>query len=294
MIQNQWTYLIAETIRGIRFAKVNSLASVFTISICTAVLGAVILCFLGLLSISEYKKDAKYIRAYLSSSYESEDDINRIRIHLTRIHGIDSIIFLSKEAALLEFKDEFGTEMLESLPYNPLPPSFIIYPGGYYSTAGQLQLLRKKLEVLKGVETISSIPAYLSWLDKWKAWVLWSCILVFVFIGTSLSLVISNAVKMNLYARKGLVENMKYCGASEFFLTLPFLLEGWILGGIGGALGIGAVIISFIFFNTLFPILPQVPYGMVSMSVIGFMSLLSSWASYATVRQFIHQGSSVH
>jgi cell division transport system permease protein len=225
----------------------------------------------------------------MDKNSESKEILQKMEIQLQTIPGIDSIVFVSKEEALEEFKQDFDREIMETIPYNPLPPSFIVYPGDYYNSAAQSKLLRTKLELLDGVEAISKVPGYLAWLDKWKMPVLLISLLCILFIVSALALIVSNAIKLNLYAKRGLIENMKYCGAGEAFITVPFMLEGLLLGFIGSLFGVLVTFTAFLFVKILFPDSTFGGRAEISAALIIFTSILGSWASFRTVRKFIHE-----
>ena len=109
-----------------------------------------------------------------------------------------------------------------------------------------------------------------------------------LFIAGSLLLIVSNAVKLNLYARRGLVENMKYCGAGESLIIIPFLLEGLILGAIGSLFGIATTAGAFFFLKLLIPNNTFGGQWQMSLLLLLFTSVIGSWASFRTVRRFIH------
>ena len=81
---------------------------------------------------------------------------------------------------------------------------------------------------------------------------------------------------------------MKYCGAQPFFIVVPFLVEGLLLGMIGSLIGI-AFCLMFYFSVDLF--LP----GFITLGILKFVFsvflitlLLTAISSYKTVKKFIH------
>jgi cell division transport system permease protein len=225
----------------------------------------------------------------MAQDAEGRKTLNRIERELQHITGLDSIVFINKDKALSEFKQDFGEEMIEALPFNPLPPSFIIYPGDYYKSASQSKLLRNRLKLIEGVEEISKVPAYMILIDKWKTPIIIISIFFILFIGGSMSLIVSNAVKLNLYTRKERVVNMKYCGAGEAFITIPFLLEGLILGAMGSLFGIATTVAAFFFLQLIIPGTDFKGQWQIILLLLLFTAILGSWASFRAVRKFIHE-----
>ncbi|MFC1585799.1 cell division protein FtsX [Fibrobacterota bacterium] len=289
-MRNQIGYLIMEAIRGFKDSRLSSLTAIFTIGICTSVLGFILITLWVIITTVNLQTGDNSIRIFMDQDHESAESIQQTEKALRNLTGMDSIIFVSKSEALEEFKRDFDRDMIEALPYNPLPPSFILYPGNAYASSAQSKMLRNRLKLLDGVEDISEVPTYLAWLDKWKMPVLIISLFFILFIAGALALIVSNAVKLNLFTRKVLVENMKYCGAGEAFITIPFLLEGLLLGLAGSLFGVASTAIIFVFFKLLFPDTLIGGQWKIFLVLIAFTSVLGSWASFKTVRTFIHKG----
>jgi len=267
----------------------SSLTSIMTIAICTSVLGIMLTFFSAVITFSSNEDQDRSIRIFIAQAAEDDLSLDIIRGELMKITGIDSIIFVSKQEAMNEFIRDFDSDMVELLPYNPLPPSFMVHPGRYYSSSAQQRLLRDKLRLIPGVEEISHVSVYLTWLDKWRLPALTLGLFCLLFIGLSLALIISNAVKLNLFTRRELVENMKYCGAGELYITVPFLIEGLILGAVGSIAGIVFTICSSLLLEVLIPGYEIGSLAGISLTVFIFTSLMGSWASFSTVRKFVNE-----
>jgi len=255
----------------------SSLTSIMTIAICTSVLGIMLTFFSAVITFSSNEDQDRSIRIFIAQA--AEDDLS-----LDIIRGE-----LMKQEAMNEFIRDFDSDMVELLPYNPLPPSFMVHPGRYYSSSAQQRLLRDKLRLIPGVEEISHVSVYLTWLDKWRLPALTLGLFCLLFIGLSLALIISNAVKLNLFTRRELVENMKYCGAGELYITVPFLIEGLILGAVGSIAGIVFTICSSLLLEVLIPGYEIGSLAGISLTVFIFTSLMGSWASFSTVRKFVNE-----
>ncbi len=286
----QLPYLIQEAARGFKSNKFLSATSVMTIGICASVFGFSLLILSIVIKFTEYRPEDAILRVYLAPESESDAARSALEADLRRLAGIDSLVFISKEEALEEFRSDFGEDMLASLNVNPLPHSYRIFPNAEYATASQNNILRLRLARLEGVEEVSAGSVYIAWLDKWKLPLWTGSFLLMLFVGGALALIIHNAVKLNLYARKVLVENMKYCGAGEAFIITPFLLEGVLLGFFGSLIGI----VTLAAFNYLGGLVsPQlsgvVPFWTVAGSILGLTMTIAAFASAGTVRNFLRE-----
>lgn len=287
-MKNQLGYLFLEAFRGFRSDKFLTVTSVITIGICTSVFAGLLLAFFLVRSLGGGGGDESVVRVFPVPAAESPQALDSLEAKLRSMPGLDSIVFVSKDDALVEFKRDFGEEMIRSLEWNPLPHSFLLYPSPNYRTAAQNRILVDKLKRMEEVEEASANTLYLAWVDKWKYPVQGGSILLMLLVGGALSLIIHNAVKLNLYSRRLLVENMKYCGAGQMFILTPFLLEGLILGICGSLIGVAALGSMLGLAGLVSPSLPsQVGFWSCSLSLLGATALIAGVASARTVRQFL-------
>jgi len=287
-VKNQLLYLLSEGFRGFKSSKDGVLASIFTIGICTSVLGILLMMLSAFLTKINNQNIDNSLRIFVLQNWESQDSLSLIKSELNRVPFIDSLVFISKEAALQEFKLDFNSEMVETLQSNPLPPSWILYPGRYYESHSRSRVLRDKLKMISGVEEVSEISPLLQWMDKWKLPVYAASIFCLLFVSIALSMIISNAVKLNLFTRKVLVDNMKYCGAAESFIVIPFLVEGLLLGTIGSLIGILFCLMFYFFADLFLPGLISVSLPKFILFVFLITSVLTAYSSFKTVKKFIH------
>ena len=287
-MMHQIPYLFLESLRSLRTSFRSSFTSVLTIGVCAAVLGVVGMLATMTWSVSELEPEKNTFRLFIAVSHESPEKLDSIRSVLDGLEGIDSILHISKEEALEEYKEEFGAEMVEELPYNPLPPSYTLYLGDMYTTATASESLRRILQGIAGVEDLSEVSLYRTWVEKWRGSILVAVGTVVLFIAGALFLVISNAVRLNLFSRKLLVENIQYCGASTWFLATPFVLEGFILGLWGGLFGFIPTWVLYYLVGSWIPHIDWVTPWAISGVLLFFPAFLGCIASYQTVRQFLY------
>ncbi len=287
-MKNQLGYLLLEAFRGFRSDKFLSVTSVITIGICTSVFAGLLLAFTLVWSLGGGGASDSVIRVFPGAKYESQSSLDGLESKLHRLQGVDSIVFVSKDDALEEFKRDFGDEMIRSLDWNPLPHSFLIYPAAGFRSSAQNKLLLDRVQRLEEVEEASANSLYLAWLDKWRVPVAGGSSLLMLLVGGALSLIIHNAVKLNLYSRRILVENMKYCGAGHLFILAPFLLEGVLLGVLGSFIGVLSLAFLLGLSRLVSASIPGlVPFWACAFSLMGATAGIAAIASARTVRAFL-------
>ncbi len=287
-MQNQFNFLLREAFRGLRADRFLSLTSVITIGVCSAVTAILLLALSLVFSLDRLGvgSDAP-LRAFTRPEFEDGASIAGLRLKLEKMGDFDSVVFVSKDDALQEFRRDFGDEMLQYLDANPLPYSFKLYPSEKPLSAVRVKALAASIGDFPEVEEISSDVSYLQWLDRWRLPVQVGSLLLLGFMGGALALIVHNAIKISLYARRALVENMKYCGASELFILTPFVLEGLLLGLCGSLAGVAVLFGLRQLGRFLFSTLPgQVSFARLSAELVGGIALIALFSSWRTVRAF--------
>lgn len=287
-MKNQIGYLLLEAFRGFRSDKFLSITSVITIGICTSVFAGLLLAFALVSTLGGGGAKDSVVRVFPATKFEDQASLDRLEEKLRRLQGLDSVVFVSKDDALAEFRHDFGDEMIRSLDWNPLPHSFLLYPSEDFRSAAQIRLLLDRVRHFEEVEEAEANSLYLVWLDKWRVPVEWGACLLMLLVAGALSLIIHNSIKLNLYSRRILVENMKYCGASQFFILAPFLLEGVLLGVLGSLMGV----VALAFLTGLVRVVSEglaarVPFAACSLALILATAGIAAFASARTVKDFL-------
>jgi len=287
-MKHQFGYLLLEAFRGFRSDRFLSVTSIITIGICNSVFASLLLALIFIWSAGSRNENDGMVRIFTRATAEDPASLAGLERRLKGWSGVDSIVFISKDDALMEFKRDFGEEMVQSLEVNPLPHSFRVYLSEEYRTAPVIRDIIARAKLFPEVEEATGQTLYLAWLDEWKVPVQAGTGLLLLFVAGALGLIIHNAVKLNLYARRDLVESMKYCGASEPFIITPFLLEGVLLG-LGGSL-VGVATLAFLLYLSRFlspAIGAQVQFSTCAIALIVSTAGIAAMTSVRTVKQFL-------
>jgi cell division transport system permease protein len=287
-MRHQSGFLLREAFRGLRADRFLSLTSVITIGVCSAIMAFLLLGLVLAFSLGGNRSGSDApLRAFTRSGFEDSGGMARLRLKLEKLGAFDSVVFVSKDDALQEFRRDFGDEMLQYLEVNPLPHSFKLYPSERPLTAARIRELRAAINGFEEVEEASGETVYLQWLDRWRLPMQAAAVLLLGFMGGALALVVHNAIKVSLYARRALVENMKYCGASEMFILTPFVLEGMLLGLGGSLLGIAVLLFLRQLGRFLFPsLINPVSFAGLSAALVAGAVAISFLSGWSTVRAF--------
>jgi cell division transport system permease protein len=164
-----------------------------------------------------------------------------------RVPGVERAEWVSREQALERFRERLGGEsaLLEGLDQNPLPPSVEVELGPSRRDAAGLQAVAAALEALDGIEEVSRGHAWVEGYARALSLLRAGAAVLGAVLGFAALVIVTNTIRLAVYARRDEVEILMLVGATRTFAAVPFLLEGWILGTLGGLLALGLLALAF-------------------------------------------------
>jgi cell division transport system permease protein len=130
--------------------------------------------------------------------------------------------------------------VLEGVPPGAVPDAVdVIAPG--ISLAGARELAAR-LRALPGVEDVDYGNAWLEKLEGFVARAKSAAVLLFGALAVATAVLVSNTLRLAVFARREEIEILKLVGATDAFVSAPFLIEGLLQGLLGGALAVGALL----------------------------------------------------
>ena len=232
-------YFIKETFRGFVQAKLMTFVSIVTIAITLFFLGCIIVGVMNArLWLSNTSKKANIVVYLEDDLYEDTVKCNELIKEVELFEEVDSLHLVGKDEAWKEFEKNYGSEMLDAVDENPLPARLDITLNEKIVYSNEIETIKRKLQRFNGIDGINYSYELLEVLKKLNRIFLWGAVLIVPFLLLALHFMISNTVKLTIYARKDLIINMQYVGATGFFIRTPFVLEGLLQGTIGGVFGI--------------------------------------------------------
>jgi cell division transport system permease protein len=227
------SYTLQESISGFRRTKLSTVVSIVTISISLLLLGVFAVITINTSRFIDTLRGKVEMEAFLQEPItrgELADLIEKV----TEIPGVDQGSYVSKEEAAQIFKEQFGEDVQTVLEFNPLPPSLKIFLKEQYRTAARANEVHERLRATKGVESIIYRKALLEFIDRKTAIVHNITLGLGLLISLSAIFLVSNTIRLAIYAKRRILRTMELVGATPGFIRLPFLLEGIIQGLLGG------------------------------------------------------------
>ena len=152
---------------------------------------------------------------------------NDLIVTLRKTEGIKDINFISKEQALEYFEEDDDIRiMLEALGENPLPESIDLVLEKEFRDRESIDELVKTISENKIVEDIYSRSKVTEVVSFVKS----AGLFLFIVLLVITVLIIANTIRLTVYSKQREIEIRRLVGATEFFVRLPFVIEGCIKG----------------------------------------------------------------
>ncbi len=226
-------YAIKEGFSGFTRAKLSTIISIFTVTISLLLLGVFAVMTINASRLIELIRDKVELEAFLQEPL-TRQDIADLETRIRSLEGVERMTFISKEDAARIFKEEFGEDIKSVLSFNPLPPSFKISLKEGYRTSAKAQTIVDGISKLKGVDNVVYKKALLELIDQRTATVNNLTLGLGVLVSLSAVFLVSNTIRLAIYAKRRIIRTMELVGATSSFIKLPFLLEGLFQGFLGG------------------------------------------------------------
>lgn len=263
-------YLLGETGKSIWRNKMTSFLSCATTALSLFLLGVAFLINLNLTFMFTVVQDQMEIQAYLvKEATESQglDTADAIR----QLPGVSEARYVSKSDALKELTEMFQdkSSVLKGLgDENPLPASVRVKtttPAGVPEVVAEL----KRFAIVEDVLYQEEASRRLASLGRASQYVSLGGMLV---VGLVAVMVIGNSIRLTIDGRRHEIAIMKLVGATDEFITGPFLLQGMVLGILGGLFGAGMVVGLYSWvIGRVDVVLPFIPVARLTMRTAGDM-----------------------
>ncbi len=258
-------YFIKEALSSLKRNGLMSFASVTTVALSLLILGMFLVMVLNLNNMASALESQVQISVYLQDGL-TDLEMREVGTRITKIPGVVQVNFIGKEEAMKRFKERLGEQqgLLNALgEANPLPNAFEVK----VDKTERVKAAAEAIMQFKGVENAKFGQEVVEQLFALTKMVRIFGLIIIVFLALAALFIISNTIRITVFARRKEIGIMKYVGATNWFIRWPFLLEGMMLG-FGGALvavlflsKTYGVLIQQVYKSLAFlPLIPQYPF----------------------------------
>ncbi len=231
---NNFFYMLSQSFKSLWRNGIMSLASITVLMSCLVLIGSFSML---VLNINVNLEEIGSLQEIVVICDQEADDatVQAIGDKIATLDNVDQSVFVSKEEALESERERYGDKsyLFDDLKNdNPLPDVYKIT----YRDNSAVSSLVYALEEIDGVEKVNNRADIAKSIENLKNGVsfvfIWFLVILFV---VSIFIII-NTIKLAVESRHREIAAMRYVGATNFFMTTPFILEGAIIGLIAAVL----------------------------------------------------------
>lgn len=243
---NSLGYFLRETLHSFVHNKFMTIASVLTVTLSMFILGTFLSVVLNMNHMAAYLENQVEMSVYLKDGLTTEQ-VMGVGKRLKALPDMTEIHFTNKDEAMKEFRERLGDQagILDAVNGNPLPSSYRLS----FSNPESLQSAAVMAATFKEVDGVQYGQDIIEQLYKVSQAIRISGIILIVFLAGAELFIISNTIRLTVFARRREIQIMKYVGATDSFIRWPFLFEGVIIGIVGS--GIASAILWKLYQVTL-------------------------------------------
>jgi len=237
-----WAYYFKHAWSNILANRLIHLISIGTIGMSLLLFASFLVLFLNLnnwimdwgqsVSMSVYLKDG--------IDQRSKDKIESL---LRNMPGAELKGFISKEKAFMDLEEALGAHagLLEGLKKNPLPASFELLFKDVNIHQIDPGKMKEEIEKIEGVDEVQYSKEVLERFEGLMDVLKVAGFIIGGFLCLAVLFITSNTIKLTIYSRREEIEILKLVGATDWFVKIPFLIEGAIQGLLGGLVSLAVL-----------------------------------------------------
>ncbi len=268
-------YLVEQGVDNVWKNRMMAFASFCVLLVSLLLVGISILAYYNVNRIIGGMETKNEIIVYFNDD-TTDAQLEVIGNQLREMDNIVEVVFYSKEEAYESLKASMAEYdvLFESLgDDNPLPDAYRLKVADIDQTDRTMDQL-ERLEHVYSIRAPYDFINILTQLRQILTWVMGAIILAMVVVSM---VIISNTTKASVFARREEIQIMKYVGATNAFIRLPFFVEGMITGFFAGC---GALVITWLVYDALVRILQEQVY---LLNIIGMGSIIQFSEIYLPV-----------
>lgn len=225
---SSFKYLLKEGVRNLWTNRVMALTSIGILTTCLLLVGAAYAVTLNVNSMVRFVESQNEMSVFLFRE-TAEEDIPSIRSEIENIPNVAEATFISKEEGLQKTMEDFGDDayLLEDIQdRNPVPDMFVVKVADIARTAET----KAAIEQIGGVEQVNAATGMATTLTNVRDIVATLGSTIILALGIISLVIIANTIRATIFTRRKEINIMKFVGATNSFIRIPFLVEGFMLG----------------------------------------------------------------
>ena len=243
------TYFFEEGAKGFWVNGLMSVASVFIVVASLLILGIYMAFSLNINYIGTQFEQQYEIRAFIESG-TSEERLNQIKDEISKINHVKNAEIVTAGQAFEDYKGTLGgdSDILDGLKDgdNPLRDAVKIT----LSDLNSANSVAKAVSEIPNVAKVRNSQDVVQSLLKLTAAIRHGSMILMILLSVVAVFIISNAIRMTVFARRRDIGIAKFLGATDWFIRWPFIIEGVIMGVVGALIALALVVPGYNYIYT--------------------------------------------
>jgi cell division transport system permease protein len=284
---NQGTYLVREAFSTLGRHKGITFLSVVIMGLSLLVLAVFLLATDNVFTFFDRTKQEMTVFVYL------EDNVTPTAVEdyykwLLSMDEVETVEFISKDQAMAEFKEELGAErsVVDVLESNPLPASYRVRLKSQYREKEEIEKFAGVVGAMNVVEEVNYGKDFIEQFASIVQAFLYVDLVLGLIVIISSVFIIANTVRLAILSREKSIEVLKLVGATNRFITTPFVIEGAVQGGLAAILSLVLLLVIYLVLRGMLPDLAFLGPNKIVLYTVTCI-LLGAMGSFASLRRHL-------
>ena len=225
------SYLIKKGVSSVWKNFIMSFASFCILLVSLFQVSLTVLVMMNINIIMKNIEDTNEIAIYLKEDI-TEAQVKKIQNILEENDNLTDVRYISKEQGLENFKENMGeySDLLSYLDENPVPETFLV-------RVKDLTKMKLSITAISSIDGIEKLKVPSDFTDALINIRNTFTVIVIAIMATLIVVsivIVSNTIRTSVFSRRNEISIMKYVGATDSFIKLPFFVEGTFIGILSG------------------------------------------------------------
>ncbi len=258
------SYLVKKGLASVWKNFIMSFASFSIMMVSLLQISCAVLLMMNLNVVMGNIEETNEITIYVKEN-ASDKEVEHINQVLLNNANLADVKYYSKEAALEDFRQDMGefADLLDYLEDNPMPETFLVR----VVDLSQIQATVTAIQGINGVEQVKAPYEFAGALVNIRSTFSVIIIGVLVVLVVVSIVIVSNTIRTSVFSRRTEITIMKYVGATDGFIKLPFFVEGCFVGITAGVAAWG---ITWFVYDSIYELF----VNNMTLQMFGFFNLI--------------------
>ncbi len=243
----KWRYAVRETLQNLRRNLLLTTASMLTVAVSLSFVGGALLFRSGVDNATKSWEEGVEFEVFMDVDATPAQQA-QVERALSQHPDVSRVEFFSKQEQYELFKNLFANrpEYIDNVTADNLPTSYRVEPR--VADADVIRAIGDRFEDEAGVREVLFAEDSVRDVLKVSRYAQLGLLGLAVFVLFAAALLIFNSIRMAIFSRRREIEVMKLVGATNWFIRVPFMIEGLLQGLLGAGLAFAAVYFGSAFF----------------------------------------------